>query len=175
MPGPCFCPEAQAAEKAEGKTSAKAQKAKIAGAKVLAFGVFSSVVVRREKVLTVADGIKDKAKDFKLLRRGAKAEAALGEGVGLRYVIEGAPKGAAVLIDVVVRHPQLVNPDTQQPMTHSTAQFERRIGAVEHSVWSFDTQADLVPGEYVVELLHTGPQPGPAGVPGGHQALGRAP
>lgn len=140
-------PAALAAEKAE---------ARITSAKVLEFGVFSSTVTKREKLATVADGIRDDARDFKLLRRGARVEAELGTGFGLRYVLAGAPKGAAVLVDVVVRHPEMVNPDTQLPMTHSTASYERRIGAVEHSLWSFDTPAGLVPGEYVIEILHQG-------------------
>jgi len=145
--GLAFGPAALAAEK---------PVTKVTGAKVLDYGVFSSTVTKREKLTTVADGIRDAAKDFKLLRRGARVEAELGTGFGLRYVLAGAPKGAAVLVDVVVRHPEMVNPDTQLPMTHSTAQYERRIGAVEHTVWSFDTPAGLVPGEYVIEILHQG-------------------
>lgn len=131
-------------------------EARISKAKILEYGVFSSTVTERQKVATVADGIRDAAKDFKLLRRGARVEAELGTGFGLRYVLGGAPRGATVLVDVVVRHPEMVNPDTQLPMTHSTAQYERTIGAVEHTVWSFDTPAGLVPGEYVIEILHQG-------------------
>jgi len=128
----------------------------VTGVRVLAFGVFTSIVRRREKSVAIADGIKDTAEDFKLLRQGARVEAAQGQGIGLRYVLTGAPKGAMVLVDVAVRHPQMVNPDTQMTMTRSTAQFERTIGQVEHTVWSFDTPAGLVPGEYVIELHYEG-------------------
>lgn len=83
-------------------------------------------------------------------------DAELGESIGLRYQINGEPKGAKVLVDVVVRHPAMVNPDTQLPMTVSTARYERAIGAAEHGVWSFDTPGSLVPGEYVIEILHGG-------------------
>jgi hypothetical protein len=83
-------------------------------------------------------------------------EAGLETGIGLRYQLLGHPKGARVLVDVVVRHPAIVNPDTQLPMTMSTARYERVIGEVEHSVWSFDTPGDLVPGEYVIEIQHKG-------------------
>lgn len=129
---------------------------RVGGAKVLAFGAFTSSVERREHVATVADGIRDQARDFTLVKRGAAQEVRLGSGIGLRYQIQGAPKGATVLVDVVVRHPSMVNPDTQLPMTHSTAQYERVIGAVEHTVWSFDTPLSLVPGEYVIEIQHKG-------------------
>jgi hypothetical protein len=47
-----------------------------------------------------------------------------------------------------------VNPDTQLPMNVSSAQYEREIGEVEHSLWSFDTPGTLVPGEYVIEILY---------------------
>ncbi|MDP2847573.1 MAG: DUF3859 domain-containing protein [Humidesulfovibrio sp.] len=130
--------------------------AKVTGIKVLAVGTFSSTVESRAYTPSVADGIRDQARDFTLARHGAAAEASLDVGIGLRYQLTGSPKGAAVVVDVVVEHPQIVNPDTQLPMTHSTAQFERVIGEVEHSVWNFDTQADLVPGEYVIEILHKG-------------------
>jgi len=155
-----WCAVGQAAEPAakpapDAKaTGAKATGAKVTGAKVLAVGVFSSTVERRESSASVADGIRDEATDFKLIKRGAVVEAELGTGIGLRYRLTGAPAGAKVLVDLTVRHPKMVNPDTQLPMTHSTAQFERTLGAVAHNVWSFDTPGSLVPGEYVVEIMY---------------------
>jgi len=134
----------------------KAGQAQVTGAKVLAFGVFSSEVESRGFSPGIVDGIRDQARDFVLVRRGASVEAALETGIGLRYQLTGSPQGAVVVVDVVVRHPKIVNPDTQLPMTHSTTQYERVIGAVEHSVWSFDTPGDLVPGVYVIEILHRG-------------------
>ena len=144
---------------AQAKAPVDAQKAaqvQVTGVKVLAFGAFSSAVESRSFSPSIADGIRDQARDFVLVRRGAAVEATLETGIGLRYQLTGSPKGAAVVLDVVVRHPKIVNPDTQLPMTHSTAQYERVIGAVAHSVWSFDTPGDLVPGVYVIELLHRG-------------------
>lgn len=134
----------------------KAGQVRVTGAKVLAFGVFSSEVESRDFSPGIADGIRDQARGFTLVQRGATVEAALETGIGLRYQLTGSPKGAVAVVDVVVRHPAIVNPDTQLPMTHSTTQYERVIGAVEHSVWSFDTPGDLVPGEYVIEILHRG-------------------
>lgn len=128
----------------------------VSGARILDFGEFSSNVERRERSSAVADGIKDRARDFALVKRGAMQEARLGSGIGIRYQVLGAPRGAKVLLDVVVRHPAIVNPATRQPMTQSTAQYERSIGEVAHSVWSFDTQADLLPGDYAIELWHRG-------------------
>lgn len=128
----------------------------VRGARVLAVGVFASTMVRREHAGSVADGIRDEGRDFRLLRRGTAAVAELGEGIGIRYQIDGEPKGAKVLVDVVVRHPAMVNPDTQLPMTASSAQYERTVGSVEHALWNFDTPGSLVPGEYVVEVLHAG-------------------
>lgn len=150
----CFAFEAMA--QGDPLRAQQAGQAKVTGIKVLAVGTFSSTVESRDYTPSVADGIRDLARDFILVRRGAAAEASLDAGIGLRYQLTGSPKGATVVVDVVVEHPQIVNPDTQLPMTHSTAQFERVIGEVEHSVWNFDTQADLVPGEYVIEILHKG-------------------
>ncbi len=145
-------PEAETARDASSASGRVAVR--IAGIRVLAVGVFSSTVVDHTHSDSVADGIVDRARDFKLLRRGNVVTARLGTGIGLRYRIEGAPKGAAVLVDVVVRHPDMVNPDTQLPMNVSSAQYERRVGVVSHSVWNFDTPGSMVPGEYVIEILH---------------------
>ena len=147
-------PPAEQPEPAQPAGARNAPEARVTGAKVLAVGVFSSTVISRDRSLSVADGIQDRAQDFKLLRRGNVVEATLGTGIGLRYQLTGAPKGARVVVDVVVRHPQMVNPDTQLPMNMSSAQYERVIGAVEHSVWSFDTPGSLAPGEYVIEILY---------------------
>ena len=147
-------PPAQQPEPAQTSGTRNLPKVHVTGIKVLEVGVFSSTVTSRDRSLSVADGNLDRAQDFKLLRRGNVVEAALGTGIGLRYKLVGAPKGAQVVVDVVVRHPQMVNPDTQLPMNMSSAQYERNIGAVEHSVWSFDTPGSLVPGEYVIEIIY---------------------
>lgn len=147
---------APAAGTAAGTAVPKAAQPQVTGAKVLAVGVFTSAVESRSFSPSIADGIRDHARDFELVRRGSAVTAALETGIGLRYQLTGSPKGAVVVVDVVVRHPKIINPDTQLPMTHSTTQYERVIGAVAHSVWSFDTPGDLVPGEYVIELLHRG-------------------
>ncbi|MBU1039894.1 MAG: DUF3859 domain-containing protein [Proteobacteria bacterium] len=135
---------------------AAAPKITITGVKVLEFGVYTSTVTKREKVASVVDGIKDRATDFKLVRKSTLVDAGLGTGIGMKYVLRGSPKGAAVNIDVVVRHPAMVNPETKETMTQSTATFERVIGQGEYAVWSFDIPADLVPGEYVIELVYEG-------------------
>jgi hypothetical protein len=131
-----------------------AQTVRVTGAKVLVVGAFSSTVVRREHSPEVADGIRDRERDFTLRRRGNVVEVELGMGIGLRYQLTGAPKGAPVLVDMVVRHPQMVNPDTQLPMNMSSAEHECVIGKVEHSMWNFDTPGRLVPGEYVIEIVY---------------------
>ncbi len=137
-------------EQAAGKTP------RVTGAKVLAVGLFTSTLESREISLHVADSNRDQARDFTLVKRGAAVEARLDTGIGLRYQLTGEPKGGEVVVDVVVRHPAMVNPNTQLPMTHSTAQYTRSIGAVEHNVWNFDTPSGLVPGAYVIEVLHKG-------------------
>lgn len=147
---------ASAVGTAGGTAAARAEHARVTGAKVLAVGVFTSAVESRSFSPSIADGIRDHARDFELVRRGSTVTAGLETGIGLRYQLTGSPKGAVVVVDVVVRHPKIINPDTQLPMTHSTTQYERVIGDVAHSVWSFDTPGDLVPGEYVIELLHRG-------------------
>lgn len=146
----------KAGASAAGTAAARAEPARVTGAKVLAVGVFTSAVESRSFSPSIADGIRDHARDFELVRRGSTVTAGLETGIGLRYQLTGSPKGAVVVVDVVVRHPKIINPDTQLPMTHSTTQYERVIGDVAHSVWSFDTPSDLVPGEYVIELLHRG-------------------
>ena len=145
---------AQQPEPAQAENTRSAPEVRVTGLKVLAVGVFASTVVSRDRSLSVADGNRDNAQDFKLLKRGNVVEATLGTGMGLRYQLTGAPKGSQVVVDVVVRHPQMVNPDTQLPMNVSSAQYEREIGEVEHSLWSFDTPGTLVPGEYVIEILY---------------------
>lgn len=133
-----------------------AEQTKVTGAKVLEFGVYTSTVEKREKVPTVADGIKDHAKDFRLVRKSTLVDAGLGTGIGMTYVLQGAPKGASVTLEVAVSHPPVVNPETKESTTRSSATYERAIGQNHHAVWSFDTPEDLVPGEYVIELVFEG-------------------
>jgi len=130
--------------------------ATVTGAKVPEFGVYTSTVTSREKSSAVADGIKDRAKDFRLVRRSTLVVARLGTGIGFKYVLQGSPEGAAVNIEMAVRHPAIVNPETREPMTISRATFERVIGQGAHAVWSFDTPEDLVPGEYVIDISFEG-------------------
>ena len=144
------------ARKAQAANLAKPAPVKVTGIKVLEFGVYASTVQSREKSSAVADGVKDRARDFKLVRKSTLVDAGLGTGIGMAYVVRGAPKGARVELEVAVRHPEMVHPDTRETMTRSAAAFERTIGETGHAVWSFDTPAGLVPGEYVIELIYEG-------------------
>lgn len=145
------------AAKAQRKSQAdKPAPVKVTGAKVLEFGIYASTVTGREKSPAIADGIKDRAKDFRLVRKSTLVDAGLGTSIGMQYVLRGTPKGASVQLEVAVRHPEMVNPETRGATVRSTATFERVIGQSEHAVWSFDTPAGLIPGEYVIELLYEG-------------------
>lgn len=144
------------ARKAQASKPAKPAPVKVTGIKVLEFGVYASTVTSREKSSAVAGGVKDRAKDFTLVRKSTLVDAGLGTGIGMAYVVRGAPKGARVELEVAVRHPEMVNPDTREAGTRSAATFERAIGEPERAVWSFDTPAGLVPGEYVIELIFEG-------------------
>lgn len=134
----------------------RASDVRVSGVTVLEYGVFSSNVERRERVGSVADGIRDTARDFALVQRGTNVTARLGTGIGIRYVLTGAPRGAEVEVEVVVRHPALRNPQTGRAMSVSSARYARVIGQVAHSLWSFDTPEDLIPGEYAVEVCRGG-------------------
>ena len=148
---------AQAAKaKQAGVKKTEPATAKITGAKVLEFGIYTSTVTSHEKSPTIADGIKDRARDFKLVRKSTLVDARLGTSIGMKYILRGTPKDGRVTIEVGVLHPPMVNPQTHETMTRSSAHFERVIGQPEHAVWSFDTQADLVPGDYTIEIVSEG-------------------
>jgi len=157
LSGPAQAAQVQAEQtQVKGMKKAKPAPVKVTGVKVLEFGVYTSTVTSREQSPAVADGIKDRARDFKLVRKSTLVEARLGTSIGLKYELKGTPKGTPVTIEVAVRHPAMVNPETKETMTRSSATFERVIGEPEHAVWSFDTPAGLVPGEYVIELIYEG-------------------
>ena len=144
---------AQAAPRAK---KAEPPPVKVTGARVLEFGTYTSTVEHREKSPAVADGIKDRATDFRLVRKSTLVAASLGTGIGLSYMLLGTPKGASVTLEVSVSHPAMLNLETRETMTRSSASYERVLGEPAHAVWSFDTQAGLVPGEYVIELMYEG-------------------
>lgn len=153
----CPAAPAQAAKSAHAKTKKNEPPApKVTGVKVVEFGIYTSTVVQRIHSASVADGIKDRATDFKLVRKSTLVDARLGTSIGMKYVLRGTPKDARVTIEVGVVHPPMVNPQTRETMTRSSAHFERTIGQPEHAVWSFDTQADLVPGDYTIEIVSEG-------------------
>ena len=150
----CPAAPAQAARPRVKKTEPAPPK--VTGVKVLEFGIYTSTVVQRIHSASVADGIKDRATDFKLVRKSTLVDARLGTSIGMKYILRGTPKDARVTIEVGVVHPPMVNPQTHETMTRSSANFERTLGQPEHAVWSFDTPADLVPGDYTIEIVSEG-------------------
>ena len=153
------CPVAPASAAQSARAKAKKTEPaapKVTGVKVLEFGIYTSTVVQRIHASSVADGIKDRATDFKLVRKSTLVDARLGTSIGMKYILRGTPKDGRVTIEVGVLHPPMVNPQTHETMTRSSAHFERVIGQPEHAVWSFDTQADLVPGDYTIEIVSEG-------------------
>ncbi len=84
--------------------------------------------------------------------------AELGLEFGLRYVVVGAPAGAAVPLDFVITYPApgLVDPADPKPLLESRYTKEKEIGHTVYLGYGFENDWEIVPGTWTFEIWFEG-------------------
>ncbi len=141
-----------------------APKTEVAGARVLAQGVYRSA--ESGAVALRADGCPNAR--YLLTQRGREITAELGRWIGFEFVLEGgrqglesvdAPDAASVSLvplTLVVRHPPYRNPVTGQVIREEISQFSACIERTGFAVWRVTSDWELVSGPWECELQSDG-------------------
>lgn len=81
---------------------------------------------------------------------------------GLRYVIEGAPRGSAVDVRIVTRFPNTGLLDTTTGIKHRSSEYTitAKVGVVAYRDFQFHEAWEIVPGEWVFEFWLAGREVG---------------
>lgn len=99
-----------------------------------------------------------KVRDVSLVRRTTTIPARNSLRFGLRYVIVGAPLGAAVDIRLVTRFPKAGLLDPVSGVRHFQSEYTVRsaIGAPAYREFRFDQSWEILSGEWVFEFWQAG-------------------
>lgn len=136
--------------------SAAAENIKIFEIEILEYGEFKAYSVERKDAVNTSLGKMTVLKEIELVKQTGTIDGLLGVQFGVKYFIEGSPKGASVPLSVRLFHPKTTNPDTQQASTMDEWIANAKVGKANYSGWIFEYQWEITPGEWTIQLLHEG-------------------
>lgn len=128
-------------------------------------------------------GAINRLRDIRLVRGTTNIPARRSTRFGLRYVLEGSPRGAAVEIKLVTRFPEggLREPDSDRSRLKSEYVLPVEIGKRNYREFHLYEDWEFVPGVWIFEFWHGDRKLGeqafcvfepPEDVPGGHHGGG---
>jgi len=132
--------------------TARAQK--VTGAQIVEFGIFQKVA--SGGLLDgprLWDGKTNGVIEAKLLKSTTDIKAAIGISFGIRVKLTGEPKDAEVTCGFRWLHPRMI--DIPSGLSSEVDQWESqpRIGHPRYTGYTFDSQWELVPGKWTIQVL----------------------
>ncbi|MGE4504732.1 MAG: DUF3859 domain-containing protein [Desulfovibrionaceae bacterium] len=92
----------------------------------------------------------------RLMRATTDVEAAIGRNFGYRYRVEGVPKGSSVPLAFTLTRPPVVAPETGEVIRGDSFEQTVPAGQPHYDGYVFESEWELVSGEYVFEIRHLG-------------------
>jgi hypothetical protein len=133
---------------------AEAQQPRIDGADLIEFGLYESKRTGDKPDAGTPSGSTHIVAEVAFYEATNRVPARLGTRFGIRYRIVGEPAGAQVPIRVVWRLPApgLRNPTSGNVYRESVSDFAVPIGQAWMRGYGFDSNWELVPGDWTLEL-----------------------
>ena len=125
------------------------------GITIFEHGLYTAETVRTEKLPNGFDS--NIVRNICHVMTTEAVPAKLGLQFGFRYRVEGAPRGAVVVLQRVTRFPAPVSPPGSSK-AQSTSDYATQIaiGATSYAGYGFDHDWELVRGPWVMELWFNG-------------------
>jgi hypothetical protein len=128
-------------------------KIKVEAIKIVDYGLYEREITKRVKT---EYGAADFIKNVKLVEKTEKIPAKIGTSFGLQFLVEGKPKGEAVVLKIVLLFPQpgLRNPKTDKIYHKLEGPNKCMIGETSYTGFEFEQEWNLVPGEWKIQLWY---------------------
>lgn len=126
------------------------------GVDVINFGTYSAAIQQMEDITHSPGGRRRIVTKTRFLEETTRIPAVLGTRFGFRYVVNGIPKKEKVCIKVRKIYPGLKDPRNDNLLYSHEYIREHEIGEIYGTGYGFDHDWELVPGEWVFQLLYEG-------------------
>jgi hypothetical protein len=93
-------------------------------------------------------------KNINIEEQTINVPAKIGTRFGMRYLVQGEPKGRSITVQYVGLHPELSNPRTGK--TFSSYKYEKKvkIGETNYMGFTFDHDWELKEGKWTLQVLY---------------------
>lgn len=128
---------------------------KVKGIKILDYGIYEPEVTKRVKT---ENGAAELIKSVKLTEKTEKIPAEIGTSFGIRFLVQGKPKGDVVNLKTVLLFPKsgLRHPKTDKIYHKLEGPNRCMIGEKSYTGFEFEQEWNLVPGEWKIQLWYNG-------------------
>jgi Domain of unknown function (DUF3859) len=134
------------------------QAATVRGIRIVERGLFHTETARRTLDSNSPTGRLSTVANIKLVKSTTTIPARRGVEMGIRIVIDGAPKGARIPLKVIEHFPKagVHNPKTQAITYLYEHRFTMKIGDRHYEGYSLDNPWEVVPGVWTFDVWYHG-------------------
>jgi len=118
------------------------------------YGIYETVFMKYDNAPNTSEGKIERISHKKLLRRTEQIPGKKGTKFGIRYILGGAQQGKDVEVLVKVMHSVTV--DDQVISKANEWLTTKRIGRVSFDGWKFNTDSELIHGDWTIQIYHEG-------------------
>jgi hypothetical protein len=130
---------------------------KVIGVDIVEYGVFQKIA--SQDLLNapqVLDGKINGVIEGKLIESTTTIKASVGTSFGIRVKILGEPEGQVIACGFRWLHPKMTDPVSGQSSESDQWESQSRIGHPRYTGYTFDSEWELVPGEWTLQVLYGG-------------------
>ena len=128
----------------------------VKGLEIIEYGIYKARIKTEIEDPDAPKGEISTLTEIDLSERTDKIPAVLGNRLGMRYVVEGSPKGEEITVKVKYSYPELTDPKSKRSFSGNEFVRRLRIGTPYYNDYAFEEDWELVPGTWVIQIYYMG-------------------
>lgn len=126
----------------------------VEGLEILEYGIYKARIKTGIEDPGAPKGEISTLTDIDLSEQTDRIPTVLGNRFGMRYVVEGSPKGEEITVKVKYSYPELTDPKSKRSFSGNEFMRRLRIGTPYYNDYAFEEDWELVPGTWAIQIYY---------------------
>ena len=124
----------------------------VKGLEIIEYGIYKARIKTGIEDPHAPKGEISTLTDIDLSEQTDRIPAVLGNRFGMRYVVEGSPKGEEITVKVRYSYPELTDPKSKRSFSGNEFVRRLKIGIPYYNDYAFEEDWELVPGTWDIQI-----------------------
>lgn len=125
---------------------------------IVEYGIYTARTLKKIANDAVATGDLRPIDQLKLVKVTTTVPAEVGIRFGVRFIVDGTPRGEPVTLTYITRFPPqgLRNPDTGKTFAQNEFKWNTHVNQIDFRTYTLDNTWEAAPGEWSLEFWYQG-------------------